>query len=136
MEVLSIKLLCDILEDLIAKWATIYKLLVAREQSLTQLATGRPLILVPAEGKLYEISNITSEMSESVAKVATVKPCKQAIDPEKDVQIAKDLVIDFSNSDVAGGRKARLLKIIRGKSRCLFNLSYRSRLYGPVSTCD
>ena len=91
MEVLSIKLLCDILEDLIAKWATRYKLLVAREQSLTQMATGRPLILVPAVSKLYEISNITSEMSESVANVATVKPCKQAIDPEKDVhvQIAK-----------------------------------------------
>ena len=49
MEVLSIKLMYDILEDLIAKWATRYKLLVAWEQSWSPLATGRPLILVPGQ---------------------------------------------------------------------------------------
>ena len=71
-------------------------------------------------GKMFEISNITSEMSESVANVATVEPCKQAIDPAKDVQIAKDLGIDFSKSDVAGGREARLLKLIR-ENRDIFS---------------
>ena len=48
MKIWSIKLLYDLLEDLIAKWATRYKLLGAREQSQSPLATGRPLILVPA----------------------------------------------------------------------------------------
>ena len=41
VEVFSIKLLCDILEDPIAKWATRYELLVAREQSWSPLATGK-----------------------------------------------------------------------------------------------
>ena len=45
MQDMSIKLLYDILEDLIAKWGTRYKLSVAREQSWSPLTTEQPLIL-------------------------------------------------------------------------------------------
>ena len=74
MEVLSIKLMYDILEDLIAKWATRYKLLVAREQSWSPLATGRPLILVPALGVIspYVGENILSHVGR---KCQCLPPC-------------------------------------------------------------